>query len=226
MKTILIIEDDASIARGISEALRAEHFEVVAAATGEAGLLKARRESVQLIILDLILPDKNGEDVCRELRQHGVATPILMLTSKHEEADKVLGLESGADDYMTKPFSLRELAARVRALLRRPSPLGTGLDMAAFGDVEVDFERQEARKAGAGVKLSAREFRVLRYLIEHERTVVTREMLLNEVWGYDHYPTTRTVDNFILALRKKLETDPAEPRHILTIPTAGYKFVK
>jgi DNA-binding response OmpR family regulator len=226
MKTILIIEDDAPVARGIAEALTAEHFDVVTAGTGERGLLMARRESVQLIILDLMLPDINGEDVCRQIRQAGMATPIMMLTSKREEMDKVMGLELGADDYMTKPFSLRELMARVRALLRRQAPLRKGIDASAFGDVEVDFEKQEVRKRGREVRLSAREINVLRYLIEHERTVVTREMLLNEVWGYEQFPTTRTVDNYVLSLRKKLEDDPAHPRHIITIPTAGYKFTK
>lgn len=226
MKTILIIEDDAAVAHGISEALTAEHFDVVTAGTGERGLLMAQRESVQLIILDLILPDINGEEVCRQLRRLGVATPILILTSKREEVDKVMGLELGADDYVTKPFGLRELIARVRALLRRQTPLRREIDTTAFGDIEVDFEKQEVRKGGNEVRLSAREIRVLRYLVEHEREVVTREMLLNEVWGYEQFPTTRTVDNYILALRKKLEDDPAHPRHIVTVPTAGYKFTK
>jgi len=226
MKTILIIEDDAVVARGLEEGLKAEHFDVVTAGTGERGLLLARRESVQLIILDLILPDINGEDVCRQIRQAGISTPILMLTSKREEMDKVMGLEIGADDYMTKPFGLRELAARVRALLRRQAPIRRTLDACSFGDVEVDFEKQEVRKNGRDVRLSAREIRVLRFLVEHEREVVSREMLLNEVWGYEQFPTTRTVDNYILALRKKLENDPAHPRHITTVPTAGYKFLK
>lgn len=226
MKTILIIEDDAVVARGLEEGLKADHYNVVIAGTGERGLLLARRESVQLIILDLILPDLNGEDVCRQIRQAGISTPILMLTSKREEMDKVMGLEIGADDYMTKPFGLRELTARIRALLRREAPIRKSLASCSFGDVEVDFEKQEARKAGREVRLSAREIRVLRYLVEHEREVVSREMLLNDVWGYEQFPTTRTVDNYILALRRKLEDDPSKPRHFTTVPTAGYKFVK
>ena len=158
MKTILIIEDEAAVAQGIAEGLRAEHFDVVTAGTGERGLLLARRESVELILLDLMLPDMNGEDVCRQIRQAGIATPIMMLTSKREEMDKVMGLELGADDYMTKPFSLRELAARVRALLRRQAPLRKEIDASAFGNVEVDFEKQEVRKARArGAPLRTRD---------------------------------------------------------------------
>lgn len=225
MKTILVIDDDAAIVRGIEAALTEEHFSVISAATGERGRLMARREGVQLIILDLRLPDMSGEDICRELRKEGLNTPILMLTSKKKEPDKVLGLELGADDYMTKPFSLRELVARVRALLRRNARISREIDEYAFGSIQVDFRKQEAMKKGKPVRLSSREFQVLKFLIEHEREVVTREMLLNEVWGYEQFPSTRTVDNYVLALRKKLEDTPATPKHILTVPTAGYKFV-
>jgi DNA-binding response OmpR family regulator len=226
MKTILVVDDDVAIIRGLEAALTAEHFNVINAQTGEKARQMARRENLQLIILDLRLPDMSGEDVCRELRNAGVNTPILMLSSKKQETDKVVGLEIGADDYMTKPFSLRELLARVHALLRRNAPITRDIEECSFGAVHVDFRTQEAVRGGKAVRLSAREFQVLQFLVQHEREVVTREMLLNEVWGYEHFPTTRTVDNYVLALRKKLEDQPAAPRHILTVPTAGYKFVR
>ncbi len=226
MKRILIIEDDPAIARGLQTSLEEEHFEILVASDGVAGEEKARREAVDLIILDLMLPSKNGMEVCRDLRKDGKGTPIIMLTSKKEETDKVLGLETGADDYVTKPFSIRELHARIRALLRRPGEIRKEIDAVAFGNVEIDFRKQEARKDGVPVPLSSREFAVLKYLSEREGEVVTREMLLDDVWGYETFPTTRTVDNYILSLRKKLEADPASPEHLLTVPTSGYKFVK
>ena len=226
MHKILVIEDDASIARGLQDALTAEHFKVVLAPTGEKGYATAKRENVDLILLDLMLPDRNGEEICRDLRKEGVNTPIIMLTSKKEEMDKVVGLEIGADDYVTKPFSVRELTARIKALLRRKTEIRKELDEYSFGNVEIDFRKHEATKGKKGVKLSSREFEVLRYLVLHEGEVVTRDMLLNDVWGYDQFPTTRTVDNYILSLRKKLEEDHARPRHILTIHTTGYKFLK
>lgn len=226
MKTILIIEDDPSIAKGLEEALKEEHFNVMSANNGEKGYTMAKRENVDLILLDLMLPDKNGEDICRDLRKDGVSTPILMLTSKKEELDKVLGLEIGADDYVTKPFSVRELLARIKALLRRKGELKKDIDEYVFGNMRVDFKKQEAVKKGKPLKLTAKEFDVLKYFILRESEVVTREMLLDEVWGYEHFPTTRTVDNYILSLRKKIEEDPSKPEHLLTVHTAGYKFVK
>ena len=225
MKTILIVEDDASIMRGLEEVLEKEHYTVLTAPTGARGLALGKNENVDLIILDLGLPDINGEDVCKELRAAGVSTPIMMLTSKGMEMDKVLGLEMGADDYMTKPFGIRELLARVRALLRRKSELLREVEECTFDDVRIDFTRQETQRKGKSVKLSVREYAVMKFLVQHEGEVVTREMLLNQVWGYDTFPTTRTVDNYILALRKKLE-GAGDPRHILTIHTAGYKFLK
>ncbi|MDH4070097.1 MAG: response regulator transcription factor [Ignavibacteria bacterium] len=225
MKHILIIEDDAAVAKGLQEALKGEHFSTTHANTGEKGLNRARHEAVDLIILDLILPDMNGEDICRKLRSDGIATPIMMLTSKAEEMDKVLGLEIGADDYVTKPFSIRELIARIKALLRRQSDLRTELEDFSFCDVNIDFRKLEATKGGKPIRLSVREFEVLKFLILHEGQLVTRDTLLNEVWGYEHFPTTRTVDNYILSLRKKMEDNPAEPKHFLTVPTAGYKLV-
>jgi DNA-binding response OmpR family regulator len=226
MKTILIVEDDASVARGLEVALTAEHFKVVMANTGEKGYTIARHENIDLILLDLKLPDRDGEDICRDLRDDGVDTPILMLTSKKHEMDKVVGLEIGADDYVTKPFSLRELLARIKALLRRKGELKKEIDEYSFGEVHVDFRKHEALVGKKAVRLSSREFDVLHFLIQHEGEVVTRDVLLNEVWGYEQFPTTRTVDNYILSLRKKLESDHTAPRHILTVHTTGYKFVK
>lgn len=226
MKRILIVEDDPAVLRGLETALTEEHFEVLTATDGERGLSLALRERIDLIILDLVLPKKNGEEVCRELRSNNVQTPILMLTSKKEEIDKIVGLEMGADDYMTKPFSVRELVARIKAILRRTQEIRMDLEEYAFGNIHVDFRKQECTKAGKAIRLSVRELDVLKYLAQREGEVITREMLLDDVWGYEHYPTTRTVDNYILSLRKKLEDDPANPRHILTIHTAGYKFVK
>ena len=173
-----------------------------------------------------MLPNKNGKEICRDLRSAGVQTPILMLTSKKQEADKVLGLEIGADDYMTKPFSLPELIARVKALLRRQAEIHSEISETHFGDVDIDFSKQEATKGKKKLKLSAKEFQLLKYFVEREGKVISRDTLLDEVWGYDVMPTTRTVDNYILSLRKKIEPVPSKPRHLLTVHTSGYKFVK
>jgi DNA-binding response OmpR family regulator len=226
MKRILIIEDDPAIARGLQAALVEEHYEVLHAADGQLGEQKARTEKIDLVILDLMLPAKNGIDVCRDLRKDGIAIPILMLTSKKGETDKVLGLEIGADDYVTKPFSIQELKARIKALLRRPAETLKEIETIAFGNIEIEFRKHEARKGKREVLLSSRELAVLKYLAQHEGEVVTREMLLDGVWGYETFPTTRTVDNYILSLRKKLEDDPASPKHIITVHTSGYKFVR
>ena len=226
MKTILVIEDDASIIQGLEEALKGEHYNVLSARTGEKGYAMAGRENIDLIILDLILPDLNGEDICRDLRKNGVKTPILMLTSKKEEMDKVLGLEIGADDYVTKPFGIRELVARVKALLRRKWETAKDIETYAFGTVEIDFRKHEATKNGRLLSLSAREFKILQLFIQHEGEVIRRDMLLDEVWGYEHFPATRTVDNFILSLRKKIEDNPSKPKHLVTLHSAGYKFVR
>lgn len=226
MKRILVIEDDPAIVRGLEAALKGEHYDVLHAGDGEKGLLMAKRDNVDLILLDIMLPGMNGQDVCRKLRDAGMSTPIMMLTSKNEEVDKVLGLELGADDYVTKPFSIRELLARVKALLRRHGALKTSIETYAFGDVQVDFLKQEASSGGTGLKFTATEFHVLKYFVEHEGEVVSREQFLNDVWGYESYPTTRTVDNYILSLRKKIEPEPAHPVHLLTVHTVGYKFVR
>ena len=226
MKRILIVEDDAAILRGLTDALTAEHFDVIGESDGIAGHRTATSMKFDIIVLDLMLPGMDGRDICKALRTAGNNTPIIMLTSRSEEFDKVLGLELGADDYVTKPFSVRELIARIRAILRRGIESQTVLSEYFFDDVHVDFRRQELRRAGEVLDVSAREFTLLKYLIEREGEVVTRAQLLDDVWGYEATPTTRTVDNFILSLRKKVEADPSHPRHLLTVHTAGYKFVQ
>ncbi len=226
MKNILIIEDDPAILKGLEETLGEDHYRVLTAADGEKGLALAKKENTDLVILDVMLPGKDGFEICRELRGAGIDVPILFLTSRKEEVDRVLGLELGADDYMTKPFSLRELKARVRARLRRTTEIRRDLEEYSFGDVHIDFRKHEVIRGSASVKLSARELDVLKYFIQREGEVVTRDALLDEVWGYDTFPTTRTVDNYILTIRKKIERDPAHPEHLVTIHTAGYKFTK
>jgi DNA-binding response OmpR family regulator len=226
MNTILIIEDDPAISKGLEESLRTENYKVLCEENGESGITTAKSSKPDLIILDIILPGINGLEICKELRREGYNVPILMLTSKREETDKVLGLELGADDYVTKPFSLRELLARIRALLRRRLEIEKDLEKFSFGEISLDFKRMEASKGKEQIKFSLKEFEILKFFIKHEGEVVTREMLLDEVWGYDTFPTTRTVDNFILMLRKKIEDNPSVPKHILTYHSAGYKFVK
>ena len=226
MKKILIIEDDPATIAGLEESLKDEHFEVSTSMSGQMGYEKALDGKYDIIILDIMLPDKNGTEICRDLRKNGVSTPILMLTGKKEETDKVIGLEIGADDYVTKPFSLRELIARVRALLRRPQEIRPDVEEYLFSDVYLNFKRNEVKKGNTQIKLSAMEFKVMHYFVQREGEVIERNQLLNEVWGYENYPSTRTVDNFILNLRKKIEDDHTNPKHLLTIHGAGYKFVK
>jgi two-component system alkaline phosphatase synthesis response regulator PhoP len=226
MKRILIIEDDPAISRGLVDALKEEHFEVVAEEDGEKGFKFAQNENIALIILDLMLPSKNGIEICTDLRKKGINTPILMLTSKKEEMDKVLGLEVGADDYLTKPFSIRELLARIKALLRRKQEIVRDVEEYTFGSVQIDFKKHTASKKNKSIDLSTTEFKILKYFIEHEGEVVTRDNLLDKVWGYDVFPTSRTVDNYILSIRKQIEDNPSEPKHLVTVPKAGYKFVK
>lgn len=226
MKKILIIEDDPATITGLEDALRAEHLEVTAAMSGQMGFDKARRGEYDLIILDIMLPDKNGIDICKDLRKEGIGTSILMLTGKKEELDKVLGLEIGADDYVTKPFSVREVIARVKAILRRPKEIHSEIDEYSFSNVYLNFKGQEAKKGDKVLELSVMEFKVMKYFVQREGEVIERNKLLDEVWGYENYPSTRTVDNFILSLRKKIEDDHSNPKHLLTIHGAGYKFVK
>jgi DNA-binding response OmpR family regulator len=226
MSRILVVEDDAAILRGLTDNLTAESYEVVTAADGAEGLRLSQEREPDLIILDLMLPKLSGYEICRKLRDQGRNVPILMLTARGDEADRILGLDLGADDYVGKPFSVRELLARVRALLRRSDPQRAPLDQLTFGAVVVDFIQYEARKKGQPVEMTPKEFGVLRYLAVRAGQVVQRQMLLEEVWGYENYPTTRTVDNHIASLRAKLEDDPAEPRHLLTVHGVGYKFVR
>ncbi len=226
MKRVLIIEDDASIRRGLLDALTAEHFDVHQCSDGTEGLTVARQKKLDLVILDVMLPGMNGFEICKALRTSGNEVPILMLTGKGEEADKVLGLELGADDYLTKPFSVRELIARVKALLRRQAHIDQTIDEVSFGDIHLDFVKQEARRGTKSLHLTSREYTLLRFMIAREGEVIARSTLLDEVWGYEQTPTTRTVDNFILNLRKKIEANPAKPKHLVTIHTSGYKFVR
>ena len=226
MTRILVVEDDPAILRGLADNLKYETYEVVTATDGEAGYRLAREKRPDLIILDLLVPRMSGYEMCRKLREGQVTTPILMLTARGEEADRVLGLDLGADDYVTKPFSVRELLARVRALLRRAHPPTSLPDALRFADVEIDFRRYEAKKADEPLELTRKEYGVLRLLAARPGEVVTRDELLNEVWGYENNPTTRTVDNHIASLRAKLEDDPSGPRHIHTVHGVGYKFVR
>ncbi len=226
MSLILVIEDDPAILRGLADNLKFESYTVLTASAGDAGLALAREKKPDLLILDLMLPGLSGYEVCRKLRTEGNQLPILMLTARGEEADRILGLDLGADDYVTKPFSIRELLARVRALLRRAQPAKPNEpDELQFGDVVVDFRSYEARKAGQPLELTRKEFGVLRYLASRAGEVLSRDELLNEVWGYERYPTTRTVDNHIASLRAKIERDPANPEYLRTVHGVGYKFM-
>ena len=221
---ILIVEDESDLLRGLELNIKADGYEVLSAQRGDEGLETALRERPDLVVLDVMLPGMTGFDVCRELRRKGFEAPIIILTARSEEVDRVVGLELGADDYVTKPFGIRELLARIRVRLRRHAP-ALGSAILRFSDVEVDFEKQEAMRGGTRIDLTGKEFDVLRLLAENRGRIVTRDRLLDEVWGYEHYPTTRTVDNHILRLRQKLEANPSDPRHILSVYGEGYKFV-
>ena len=225
MSRILVIEDDVAILRGLKDNLVRESYEVLTAEDGEEGYRQAREENPDLILLDLMLPTLSGYEICRKLRDEGNSVLILMLTARGEEADRILGLDLGADDYVTKPFSIRELKARVRALLRRSEAQSAPPDTLSFGDVVVDFLQYDARKGGNPVEMTPKEFGVLRYLAARAGEGVSRYELLEKVWGYGKFPTTRTVDNHLSALRAKLEKNPAEPRYLQTVHRVGYKFV-
>jgi DNA-binding response OmpR family regulator len=222
---ILIIEDEPDLLRGLALNIKAEGYVVFTASRGDKGMEQALSERPDLVLLDIMLPGKSGLDVCRELRRKGFDAPIIMLTAKAEEVDRVVGLEIGADDYVTKPFGVRELLARIRVRLRRRGPVAEPGSKLTFGLVEVEFDRHEATRKGRRVDLTGKEFEVLRLLARHRGEIVTRDRLLNEVWGYESYPTTRTVDNQILRLRQKLEENPSDPRYILSVYGEGYKFV-
>jgi DNA-binding response OmpR family regulator len=221
---ILIVDDEPEMVRGLEDNLRFEGYQTIAAGSGTRGLSLALSEAPDLILLDVMMPGMSGWDVCRQLRARGLDTPVIMLTARGAEVDRVQGLELGADDYITKPFSVRELMARIRAVLRRPGPRQK-FEEFAFGDVRVHLRARQAFKAGREVRLTRKEFDLLRYLVEHPGEVITRDRLLDEVWGYDRFPTTRTVDTHILRLRQKFEDDPERPAHILTAHGQGYRFV-
>ena len=221
---ILIVDDEPEIVRGLEDNLRFEGYQTLVATNGEDGLRLAASEAPDLVLLDIMMPRLSGWDVCRELRRKGIDVPVIMLTARGEEADRVRGLELGADDYLAKPFSLRELLARVRAVLRRPGPRRK-FEEFAFGDARLRLHERQAFRNGIEVPLTRKEFDLLVYLVEHRGEVVTRNRLLDEVWGYERFPTTRTVDTHILRLRRKFEADPDRPAFILTVHGHGYRFV-
>ncbi|HPP01562.1 MAG TPA: response regulator transcription factor [bacterium] len=226
MTRILIIEDEPDMRRGLQDNLEFEEYETVGTSNGNEGLRLALKESFDLIILDLMLPGMDGMEVCRRLKEAGSRTPIIMLTARESESDKVEGLESGADDYITKPFSLQELLARIKAILRRTQTHPSAVHEYSFGDVTLSFDKYEAYKAGKPLDLSPREFEMMRLFVEREGETLSREEFLKEVWGYTSLPQTRTVDNHVAKLRQKIEDDPDSPRHIITVHRMGYKFIR
>ena len=223
MPRILIVDDEPEMVRGLEDNLRFEGYQTLSATDGRRGLALALSEAPDLLLLDIMMPEMSGWDVCRELRAKGLDIPVIMLTARGEEVDRVRGLELGADDYVTKPFGLRELLARIRAVLRRPGPRQK-FEEFAFGDVRIHLRGRQAFRAGREVRLTRKEFDLLVYLIVHRGEVITRERLLDEVWGYERFPTTRTVDTHVLRLRKKFEADADRPVWILTLHGHGYKF--
>ena len=222
---ILIVEDEPAMVTGLRDNFEYEGYEVVSAADGVAGLERALTDDPDLVVLDVMMPRMSGLDVCKQLRVKRPSLPIIMLTARGQEIDKVVGLELGADDYITKPFSIRELMARAKAVLRRASSTGQASEIYCFGDVEVNIRSNQVRRAGEPLEFSAKEFSLLAYFIAHPAETLSRDRLLNAVWGYDSYPNTRTVDTHILHLRQKLEPNPEDPRFILTVHGTGYKFV-
>ena len=225
-RRILLVEDEESLVLTLTDRLVSEGFLVESAKDGDTALERGLRGSFDLILLDVSLPGKNGLDVCRDLRQRGIQTPVLMLTARGQVIDRVLGLKLGADDYLTKPFDMMELLARIEALFRRSRSVNApSSDAYVFGDVRVDFRRAEVSKGGEPVELAGLELKLLRYLIEHRGDLLSRDELLDKVWGYGVMPTTRTVDVHIASLRSKIETNPSRPEHIVTVHGMGYKFV-
>ena len=224
MANVLIVEDDQAMAVALSDGFQYEGYSVTVARDGANGLTLATEKEFDIVILDVMLPKMSGFDVCRELRSTGNRIPIIMLTARGQEIDKVLGLKIGADDYMTKPFSFLELAARVEAVLRRASNATDAGGVFKFADVTLDFKKGTALKGEMMLDMSPREFRIMKYFIEHRNEIVTRDQLLDHVWGYDSFPLTRTVDTHIAKLRQKIEDTPGDPRYIVTVHRAGYKF--
>jgi DNA-binding response OmpR family regulator len=224
MERILVVEDDRAVQKALKRLFEAEGFAVEVRADGKSALEAYRVAAPAAVVLDLRLPAMSGRDVCRELKQQAPALPVIVLSAASDVADKVLLLELGADDYVTKPFSPRELLARVRAALRRTARTGSS-DVIAFGGVSADFTKMEVTRNGEAVQLTAQEFKTLKFMAQNAERVISRDELLNEVWGYQNYPSTRTVDNHILKLRQKLENDPGNPVHFRTVHGMGYKFV-
>ena len=225
-RRILIVEDEEALVMTLRDRLLSEGYEIDAASDGDTAIEKATSASFDVILLDVALPRKSGFDVCRDLRQRGLETPILMLTARGQVVDRVVGLKLGADDYLTKPFDMMELLARVEALMRRSrAPLAPTADAYAFGPIRVDFRRAEVLRDGAPVELSALELRLLRYFVENRGALLTRDELLDKVWGYGATPVTRTVDVHVASLRQKIERNPSRPEYLVTVHGMGYKFV-
>ena len=222
---ILIVEDEPAMVQGLRDNFEYEGYEVISAADGMDGLNRAIADQPDLVVLDVMMPKMSGLDVCKQLKARKPSMPIIMLTARGQEIDKVVGLELGADDYVTKPFSIRELMARVKAVLRRASPQAPTAEIYRFSDVEVNVRSNEVLRGGQPVELSSKEFALLAYFVAHPAETLSRDRLLDAVWGYENYPTTRTVDAHIVHLRQKLEPNPEEPRFILTVHGSGYKFV-
>jgi two-component system alkaline phosphatase synthesis response regulator PhoP len=224
VKRLLLVEDEPGLVLTLSDRLTREGYSVDTSMDGESGLERAAGEAFDLVILDVMLPRLNGLDVLRDLRKRGIDTPVIMLTAKGQVADKVVGLKLGADDYVTKPFEMMELLARIEAKLRRAPVAPHPAEGYQFGEIRVDFRRAEVTKAGGPLDLSAREFQLLRYFIDHRGATLTRDELLNEVWGYNAMPSTRTVDVHVAWLRQKVEPNSRHPQYILTVHGMGYKF--
>ena len=221
---LLIIEDDVSILRGLKDNLTFEGYQVHTVGDGQEGLQMALEQHFDLLLLDLMLPGMNGYEICRRIKKEKPELPVIMLTARGSEMDKIAGLDIGADDYLTKPFSIPELLARIRAVMRRAKPGNDQLESYSFANVKLDFKKYQATVNDNEIKLSSKEFSIMKYFVEHEGEVIQRQELLEAVWGYDVTPDTRTVDNFILDLRKKLEEIPSNPKHIVSVRGAGYKF--
>jgi DNA-binding response OmpR family regulator len=222
---ILVVEDEPNMVVGLRDNFEFEGYEVITAGDGIEGLKRALEESPDLVVLDVMMPRMSGLEVCKQLRAKRASLPIIMLTARGQEVDKVVGLELGADDYVTKPFSIRELLARVKAVLRRTAVIPKDQEQHSFGDVEVDLRRCRVLKSGKALDVSSKEFELLKYFISHSGETLSRHRLLEDVWGYEHYPTTRTVDTHLVRLRQKLEPNPEEPQYFLTVHGTGYRFV-
>jgi DNA-binding response OmpR family regulator len=225
MAKILIVEDEPNMVAGLRDNFEFEGYQVLTAADGVAGLERALSESPDIVILDVMMPRMSGLDVCKQLKAKKPSMPIIMLTARGQEVDKVVGLELGADDYVTKPFSIRELLARVKAVLRRAGTIPKQGEKFAFGEVEVNLRSCQVSRKGKALEFSSKEFELLKYFLNHPGETLSRDRLLEDVWGYDRFPTTRTVDAHIVRLRQKVETKPEDPRFILTVHGTGYKFV-